>query len=151
MRYLGIDYGTRRTGIALGDSESRLALPFEAFEALTNKELAHAIADLARREAITQIVIGLPLNADGTVSGQSKITEEFIALLEQELAGRGVVGGEKVTVHRASEYLSTHEAEGKLAGHYTRLQKRARVDALAAARILQDWMDAHAPQPPAAG
>ena len=49
--------------------------------------------------------------------------------------------GEKVPIHRASEYLSTHEAEGKLAGHFTRQQKRARVDALAAARILQDWMD----------
>ena len=148
MRYLGIDYGTRRTGVALGDTESRLALPFEAYEALTDKELARAIGDLARREGIDQIVVGLPLNSDGTVSGQSKITESFIALLEQELGDRSVGG---VTVHRASEYLSTHEAEGKLAGHYTRLQKRARVDAIAAARILQDWMDAHALQPPTTG
>jgi RNase H-fold protein (predicted Holliday junction resolvase) len=46
-----------------------------------------------------------------------------------------------VPIHRASEYLSTHDAEGKLAGHFTRQQKRARVDALAAARILQDWLD----------
>jgi RNase H-fold protein (predicted Holliday junction resolvase) len=69
------------------------------------------------------------------VSGQSKITEGFITLLEREVGSGGVV------IHRASEYLSTHEAEGKLAGHFTRQQKRARVDALAAARILQDWID----------
>jgi putative Holliday junction resolvase len=141
MRYLGIDYGTRRTGVALADSESRLALPFEAYEGLTDKELARAIADLAHREGINQMVIGLPLNADGTVSGQSKTTEEFITALQQEISDRGMEG---VIIHRASEYLSTHEAEGKLAGHYTRLQKRARVDALAAAGILQDWMDAQA-------
>jgi RNase H-fold protein (predicted Holliday junction resolvase) len=45
-------------------------------------------------------------------------------------------------VHRVNEFLSSHHAEGKLAGNYTRLQKRARVDALAAAGILQDWLDA---------
>ena len=56
-------------------------------------------------------------------------------MLEREVGGGGVA------IHRASEYLSTHEVEGKLAGHFTRQQKRARVDALAAARILQDWLD----------
>jgi len=47
-----------------------------------------------------------------------------------------------VPIHRISEYLSTHDVEGKLAGHFTRDQKRQRVDALAAAAILQDWLDA---------
>jgi RNase H-fold protein (predicted Holliday junction resolvase) len=40
-----------------------------------------------------------------------------------------------------SEHLTSHDSEGKLAGHFTRQQKRQRVDALAAARILQDWLD----------
>jgi putative holliday junction resolvase len=136
MRILGIDYGTRRTGVAVGDTESRMALPFEAYDGLTDGQLARAIGALAKREGIGELVVGLPLNADGSVSGQSKITEGFIGLLEREVSGGGVV------IHRASEYLSTHEAEGKLAGHFTRQQKRARVDALAAARILQDWLDA---------
>ena len=143
MRLLGIDYGLRRTGIAIGDTESRLALPFEIFEGLPDAQLALAIGQLVRREAISAIVVGLPLNADGTVSGQSQITERFILTLQQVI-GTGDPGG-GVPIHRASEYLSTHDAEGKLAGHYTRLQKRARVDALAAARILQDWID-HQPR-----
>jgi putative Holliday junction resolvase len=137
MRLLGIDYGLRRTGIAIGDTESRLALPFEVFEGLPDKQLAQAIGQLVAREVISVIVVGLPLNADGSVSGQSRITERFILALEQVIGG----GAGGVPIHRASEYLSTHDAEGKLAGHYTRLQKRARVDALAAARILQDWLD----------
>jgi putative Holliday junction resolvase len=140
MRFLGIDYGLRRTGIAIGDAESRLALPFEIFEGLPDTQLAQAIGQLVRREAISAIVVGLPLNADGTVSGQSRITERFILALQQVIgAGDPAAGG--IPIHRASEYLSTHDAEGKLAGHYTRLQKRARVDSLAAARILQDWLD----------
>jgi len=135
QRVLGIDYGTRRTGIAIGDTETRLALPFEMFEALPDPQLAQAIAQLARKEAIDAIIIGLPLNADGSISSQSKITERFILKLIQTV-------GPTIPIHRASEYLSTHGAEGKLAGHFTRDQKRQRVDALAAAAILQDWLDA---------
>jgi putative holliday junction resolvase len=142
MRILGVDYGTRRTGVAVGDTESRMALPFEAFDGLTNRELAAAIAALAGREEVGAIVVGLPLNADGTVSGQSAVTERFIEELEKAVAGGKQ--GKRAPIHRASEYLSTHEVEGKLAGHFTRLQKRARVDALAAARILQDWLDGSA-------
>ena len=135
MRLLGIDYGLRRTGIAIGDTESRLALPFEVFEGLADAQLARAIGQLVGREGISAIIVGLPLNADGSVSGQSRITERFILALRKEIGGG-------VPIHQASEYLSTHDAEGKLAGHFTRLQKRARVDALAAACILQDWLDA---------
>jgi putative Holliday junction resolvase len=134
LRVLGIDYGNRRTGVALGDTETRLALPFEMFEGLPDPQLAEALGQLIRREAVDAVVIGLPLNADGTPSAQSRITERFILRLIQTL-------GTEVPVHRASEYLSTHGAEGKLAGHYTRDQKRQRVDALAAAGILQDWLD----------
>jgi putative holliday junction resolvase len=146
MRLLGIDYGLRRTGVAVADTESRLALPFEAFEGLTDGQLATAIAELASREGVEAIVVGLPLNADGTVSGQSRLTERFIAALKKAIEGKtgATKKGRCVAIHRASEYLSTHEAEGKLAGHYTRGQKRARVDALAAARILQDWIEGQA-------
>jgi len=134
MRLIAIDYGLKRTGIALGDMESRLALPFEVFENLPNPQLAAAIAQLVKKEAIDAVIIGLPLNADNSVSGQSKLTERFIITLQQAI-------GPQMPLHRVSEYLTTHDVEGRLAGHYTRMQKRARVDALAAARILQDWLD----------
>ncbi len=140
MRVIGVDYGLRRTGIAIGDTETRLALPFGMFEGLPDEQLAAAIAQLVRREAVDAIVVGFPLFADGGVSAQSKLTERFIVTLQQ-LVGAGEGG---VPVHRVSEFLSTHGAEGKLAGHYTRQQKRQRVDALAAAAILQDWIDGQA-------
>ena len=134
MRILGIDYGNRRTGLAIGDTETRMALPFEMFEGLADVQLAAAIARLVKGEHIDVIVVGLPLHADGGVSQQSKLTERFIVTLQQAV-------GTEIPLHRVSEYLSTHDTEGKLAGHYTRQQKRQRVDALAAARILQDWLD----------
>jgi putative Holliday junction resolvase len=139
MRVIGIDYGGKRTGIAIGDTESRLALPFEMFERLPDPQLAAAIAQLVRREAVDTIVMGLPLHADGSISQQSKLTERFIITLQQSLSPQ-------IPIHRVSEYLSTHDSESKLAGHFTRQQKRQRVDALAAARILQDFLDAQ-PRP----
>jgi putative Holliday junction resolvase len=134
MRVIGIDHGGRRTGIALGETETRLALPFEMFENLPDPQLAAAIGQLVRREGIEAIIIGLPLNADNSPSQQSKIVERFIVTLQQTI-------GVQIPIHRFSEFLSTHDSEGKLAGHFTRMQKRQRVDALAAARILQDWLD----------
>jgi putative Holliday junction resolvase len=134
MRLLGIDYGLRRTGIAIGETETRLALPFEMFEGLPDAQLAQAIGQLVRREQADAVVIGLPLHADGSVSQQSKLTERFIVTLMQAI-------GTQIPVYRMSEYLTSHDSEGKLAGHFTRQQKRQRIDALAAARILQDWLD----------
>jgi putative Holliday junction resolvase len=134
MRAIAIDYGGRRTGIAIGDAETRMALPFEMYEGLPDDQLALAITALVAREHIDTVVVGLPLHADGSISAQSKITERFLLTLRQTL-------DPAIPIHRASEYLSTHGAEGKLAGHYTRNQKRQRVDALAAANILQDFLD----------
>ncbi len=134
MRLIGIDYGLKRTGIAIGETETRLALPFEMFEGLPNPQLAQAIATLVRLEQVDTIIVGLPLFADGTISQQSKLTERFILTLIQAV-------GPQIPLHRVNEHLTSHDSEGKLAGHFTRNQKRQRVDALAAARILQDWMD----------
>ena len=139
MRLIGIDYGGRRTGIALGETETNLALPFEMFEGLTDAELARAVGQLVKREQVDAIVIGLPLHANGVPSQQSKLTERFILALQQTIG----MGPGCPEIHRASEYLTSYGSEGKLAGHFTRDQKRQRVDAIAAAAILQDWMEQH--------
>src|SRR5579875_2767111 len=123
MRLLGIDFGNKRTGLAIGetgDASATLALPFEMFENLPNDQLAQAIVKLVRREAIDAIVIGLPLHANGAPSQQSMLTERFIVTLQQQL-------GPQFPLHRFSEYLTSHDSEGKLAGHFTRMQKRQRV------------------------
>jgi putative Holliday junction resolvase len=148
MRAIGIDYGTKRTGIAIAEGDPRAggmtALPFEMFENLPDAQLADAIATLVRKEAVDTVVVGLPLMADGGVSPQTRLTERFILALRQRVDPR-------VPIHRAGEFLSSHASEGKLAGHFTRNQKRQRVDALAAAQILQDWLDARRGPPAGPG
>src|SRR6187549_241126 len=98
MRVISIDYGTKRTGIAIGDTESRMALPFEMFENLADDALARAIAALVKREAVDAVIAGLPLNQDGTMSQQCKLTERFIVRLQQTLPA--LPGGTLMPVHR---------------------------------------------------
>jgi len=137
MRVLGIDYGTRRTGVAIADDGLRMAMPFQMYEGLPDAQLAAALAQLVRLEGVDTLVVGYPFNMDGTVGPQAKLTERFIVALEQATG---------LPVARVDERLSSHDSEGKLAGHFTRKQKRQRVDAIAAARILQDWLDQTGPR-----
>ncbi len=132
QRAIAIDYGLRRTGIAIGDTESRMAAPFELFENLPDAALLEAIAGLVRREGIDIVVCGLPFNENGSLGPQAQRTEVFAAGLERRL---------QMPVVRVDERLTSHDAESRLAGHFTRKQKRKRVDAIAAARILQDYLD----------
>ncbi|HMD53892.1 MAG TPA: Holliday junction resolvase RuvX [Phycisphaerae bacterium] len=132
QRILAIDYGTRRTGLAIADLETRLPAPLEVFEGLTDQQLVEKIAAMIAREGVSTIVCGLPLNVDGSIGPQAKITQQFISLLQQH-TGSKVIG--------VDERLTTHDSESKLAGIYTRKQKRGRIDAVAAARILQDYLD----------
>ncbi len=132
QRAIAIDYGSRRTGIAIGDTESRMAAPFERFENLSEPELLTAIAALIQREGIQLIICGLPLNENGSAGPQAMLTEKFAVELEKHI---------HLPVIRVDERLTSHDAESRLAGHFTRKQKRQRVDAIAAARILQDYFD----------
>ena len=131
-RVLGIDYGGKRTGVALGETESRLATPLKLLENLSDTALIIEIGRLAKAEAVDLIVCGIPLNMDGTTGPQAVMVEKFL----QQVAE--VTG---IAIARIDERLTSHEAQARLAGHFTRKQKRRRVDAVAAAGILQEYLN----------
>lgn len=139
-RVLGIDAGERRVGVALSDETRLLASPLAVLD--RGHGLApvfEALADVARREGVSEVVVGLPLNADGTPGRQARRAQDFA-----RTAAR-VIG---VPVALWDERLSTREAEAILrAGgrNLKRLRQRGQIDAVAAAVILQDYLD-HAPR-----
>lgn len=132
LRVLGIDFGLRRIGLALGDTVTRLATPFDCLTGLTDGDAVAAITKMVRDEQIAVLVCGLPLHEDGSSGPQSRRTTEFIALL-REASGMQVM--------MVNEFLTTFESESLLAGHFTSGQRKKRVDALAAARILQAYFN----------
>lgn len=132
MRCLGIDYGTRRIGLATGD-ELGLATPIPALvDADPVKRWSALLAAIRQRRA-TDLVLGYPYNMDGTVGFKAKEVDAFAEKL------RAATG---LPVHLVDERLTSHEAEASIPKHKLRdVRASGLVDSRAAAIILQDFLN----------
>jgi putative Holliday junction resolvase len=133
---LGIDAGERRVGVAMSDESRSLASPVIVLDRRRGlAPVLDALADLARRFEVQCAVVGLPLNADGSEGPQARRARDFA-----RVAAR-VVG---IPVSLWDERLSTQEAESILRAqgrNVARLRRQGQIDAVAAAVILQDYLD----------
>ena len=145
MRVLGIDYGARRVGLAVSDATGLLARPLKTLDrqalgsdaALVDAVLV-AIAEVSGDdEPLGAIVVGLPRRLDGSPNDQTPKVEAFVACL----AGRTWL-----PVVLQDERLTSVEAESRLAAKEKDWRRRKQLlDAVSAAVILQDYLDAHRP------
>lgn len=141
MRYLGIDLGDKRTGVAVSDSLTRLTSPLVVLDVPIAQRDGEALLDAISRVVHEQIgpagskgelVVGLPLNMDGTEGPRARLTRAF----GQRLAART-----GLPVVFQDERLSSADAEWALAGSgMSHDQKKKRRDALAAAAILRSFI-----------
>ena len=133
-RYLGLDVGNRRIGVAVSDELGLTAQPvLTLVRRRSRREDLRSLARLARRFNVTGIVVGNPLHMDGAGSAQAGKTQTFASEL-------GALTG--LPIHLRDERLTTHEAHQILyqAGH-ARQQHRRVVDQVAASIILQGFLD----------
>lgn len=134
-RYLGLDVGNRRVGVAVSDELGLTAQPvLTLLRRHDAREDLRSLARLARRFAVAGIVVGNPLHLSGEVSPQAAKTHSFAAQLGQLTS---------LPIHLWDERLTTREAHQILyeAGH-TRQQHRRVVDQVAATLILQSFLEA---------
>jgi putative Holliday junction resolvase len=139
-RYLGLDVGSKRIGVAVSDELGLTAQPVLTLERRRNqREDLRSIARLCRRFGVAGIVVGNPLTMTGEVSTQAAKVQAFAAELG-ELAG--------LPIHLWDERLTTHEAHQLLyeAGH-ARQDHRRVVDQVAATLILQSFLAAQCDRP----
>jgi putative Holliday junction resolvase len=133
MRYLGLDLGRARIGLALADDVLRTARPLSVVQHRSREADLAAIVAVVREWEVATAVVGLPLNMDGTEGPAARFARAFAADL-QRAAG--------VPTELFDERLSTFEAESRLRDQgFSARELRARVDAEAAAVILQGWLD----------
>jgi putative Holliday junction resolvase len=131
MRYLAIDYGNKRTGLAVCDSAETIASPLKVIQG--QNQLIKKISEIVEKEDIEAVVLGLPLNMDGSEGPQSKLVLKFGKQLQNNL---------KIPVLLQDERLSSFGAEQKLTpAQYTRGKKKKRLDAVAAAEILTSFLE----------
>jgi putative holliday junction resolvase len=127
------------TGLAVCDPSETIVSPLAGIP--TAKDLPVEIVELVRSEDVEAIVLGLPLNMDGSSGSQSKIVRDFADKLKILIDIPIFFQDERLTTFAAEEKLSQQPFGGLASRKLTRKKKRARIDALAAAEILQAFLD----------
>ncbi len=135
MRYLAVDLGDKRTGLAVGDDVTGLVSPAGMIEKPIEpgEELLEGIEAAIEEFGPDELVLGLPLNMDDTEGPRAKLVRRFAARVA-ERAG--------LEIRFQDERLTSAEADWSMArSGMTRGQKKNRRDALAAAAILRDYLE----------
>ena len=132
-RFLCLDIGDKRIGLAVSDPFNSYALPVQTYHRKNLKTDLEKIKGYVLEKGATALVCGLPVNFDGTPSIQTKKAEFFIEKLKEILS---------VEIYRVDERCSTCEAEETLIEQgKSREDRKQCVDALAAATILQGFLN----------
>jgi len=138
MRVLGIDPGARRVGLALSDDEGRIASPHATLEVKSVAAVAAAIAAAASALEVERLVIGLPLQLDGREGESARRVRALAAKIAERCALPVVFWDERLSTRAAERALR----EGGVRG----AKQRALVDQVAAALLLQSYLDAQRPE-----
>ena len=129
---IGFDFGSRRIGVAVGETTTRIASPLGAIEGEANEARFEAIGRIVEEWHPKGFVVGLPRHSDGSEHAVAKLAEKF---------GRRLEARYKVPVMYVDETLTSAEAEASLKRTRTRPGSKSDVDALAATLILQSYLD----------
>lgn len=132
-RILAVDYGTVRIGLALSDPSGFLAQSLDVLRRRSDEQAILDIVQIIREREVAEIVVGLPLNMNGSAGEKAEICRQFAKQLEEE-SGR--------PVHLFDERLTTVAAQKALIAQDVRRSKRKQiVDAVAATVLLQTYLD----------
>ncbi|CAM3225376.1 Holliday junction resolvase RuvX [Corallococcus sp. ZKHCc1 1396] len=135
MRTFGLDYGTKTIGVAVSDG---LGLTAQTVTTVRRSSIKADLAELSRlvkEYEVTRIVLGLPLNMNGSEGPRAEASRKFADMLGQSLG---------LPVELWDERLSTVAAQRTLLeADVSRAKRREVIDQLAAQFILQGWLDAH--------
>lgn len=133
MRIMGLDYGDRRIGVALSDAMGWTAQPLEMIERKPGGGEFERIAELVGEHGVSEIVVGLPKNMNGTIGERGEICMAFAEALRQKLS---------IPVHLWDERLTTAAATRTLLeADVSRRKRKQVVDKMAAALLLQNYLD----------
>lgn len=134
MKILGIDYGDRRTGVAVSDDSEFLASGIKTVKGSDRQKVAEEIAKLCLENKAGRIVLGLPKNMDGSEGFRAEQTRAFGQILQALMPDIEIVYyDERMTTMAAAQYMNITDVRGK--------KRKDSIDMLAAKIILQDYLD----------
>ena len=134
MRYLAIDYGTRRMGIAVSDELKLIAQPLEYIPSEPASRFFERLQEIIADKTVERILVGMPRNMDGTYGPAAQRVQEFIQALSRIIT---------IPIQAVDERLTTVQANRVLVeGGVRRADRKKKVDQMAAALLLQGYLDA---------
>jgi putative Holliday junction resolvase len=133
MRYLALDYGTRRIGVAVSDELKIIAQPLEYIPAEPFDAFLVRLRQILADKEVELVFLGLPRNMDGSYGPAAHKTREFMARLTPEISVPIKTLDERLTSAQANRVL--------LQGNVRRAERKRKVDAMAAAILLQGYLD----------
>jgi len=133
MRILSVDFGLKRIGIAIGDTAINSASPLLPIIRKTKDDVWVQIKDLVEEYTINKIIVGYPVNMDGTPSQTTKMVEKFFNHLKQTV---------DVDIELIDERLTSVEADEILKSYQSDYKKRKKfIDSISALVILRSYME----------
>ena len=137
MRILGVDFGSKRVGLAISDETGIVALAIGYVDGGGVNTVSREVVRVATERGAGTIVVGVPVRLDGTSSLQTERTLQFIAALEAATASPVKHWDERLTPAQAERVL--------LEGNVRRKDRKQKIDQLAAQLMLQSYLDAQNP------
>jgi len=147
---LAVDYGRVRIGLALADSETRMAHPLGTMERINRNEDMRRLRELVREHGVKQIVVGLPLRLDGSRGEMAEEVQRFAQRVRKQIGVAVEMVDERLTSWEAERLMEEIQGrfirDEKLAGSKKpkNTQNKMTVDAVAAAVILKEYLDRQA-------
>lgn len=135
MIIISVDLGKARTGLAISDKTGFLASPLTMIEEKSPAMILEKTAQAVLQNKAELVVVGLPKNMDGSEGDSAKSAREFAKNLTEKTGIKTVMQDERGTTITAHGYLSARDVKGK--------KRKAQVDTVAAAIILQDYLDSN--------
>ena len=137
-KLLGVDFGDKRTGLAISNEMRTLASGITQISVGGMQKTAAAVAEMARDRGVAGVVVGLPVNMDGSHGPRAQHAEKFAGILTEKLTELGVtipvvMQDERMTTMAASRYLNETDTKGA--------KRKGVIDTLSAEIILQNALD----------
>ena len=133
MRILSLDHGTVRIGVALSDELKMIATPLEYIHAEPFAGFLARLKELIRVKEVEMILVGMPRNMDGSYGPAALKVQEFVAVLKEAVAVPIKLWDERLTSAQANRFL--------IEGNVRRAERKEKVDKMAAAILLQSYLD----------
>ncbi|HEY5910163.1 MAG TPA: Holliday junction resolvase RuvX [Verrucomicrobiae bacterium] len=133
MRILALDHGTKRIGVAISDELKMIAQPLEYVPAEPFANFLERIKELLREKEVELVIVGMPRNMDGSYGPAALKVQDFVAALKNAVAVPIQTWDERLTSVQANRLL--------IQGHVRREKRKEKVDKMAAAILLQGYLE----------